>query len=105
VELDILNFILTPVVGYAAVGGVIGFASGYALKKGAKFAVLLLGLGFILLEYLQLKGAVTIDYDSLRALGMSLLGKLSEIQHMLVSVGIPIGASFIAGFSLGLYKG
>lgn len=104
-ELDILNFVLTPVVRDAAVGGVIGFTSGYALKKAAKFTVLLLGLVFILLEYLQLKGAVTIDYDSLRALGMSLLGKLSEIQLMLVSVGIPVGASFVAGFSLGLYKG
>ena len=100
-----MTVLLTPAVGDAAIGGVVGFASGFALKKVTKLVVILSGLCVLLLQYLQVTGVVNIDYEALQGLGQRLLGKISEANQLLVGLSIPIGASFAAGFTLGLYKG
>lgn len=98
---------MTPVVSELAVGGVGGFVVGYALKKVAKMVAIALGLGFVALQYLVYKGLITVDYDLLRKTVMNLMGETTGFQSLVadLAIRIPFGASFIAGFCLGLKKG
>lgn len=102
-----LSNILTPMAGEIGIGGVGGFVVGYAFKKVAKMVALALGLGFVALQYLAYKGVIIIDYTSLREWVLNMMGQSAEYQSIIIDiiVHIPFGASFAAGFYLGLKKG
>jgi uncharacterized membrane protein (Fun14 family) len=99
--------LLTPIIGEVGIGGVGGFVVGYALKKLAKLLVILLALGFIVLEYLAYIGVISIDYTALYNWALGLTGQASGLWGIVTTLvaHIPFGASFAAGFFVGLKMG
>ena len=99
--------IITPLIGELGIGGIGGFLVGWALKKVAKLVAIIIGLGFLGLQYLSYKGIITIDYSALVKIANDLVGKASGAQGLLTDliVHLPFGAAFIGGLYLGLQKG
>ena len=98
--------IFTPVAGEVGIGAVGGFLVGYALKKIAKILAVILGLGFLLLQYLAYKGIIVINYDALQDWVLHLLGLTEGTQSVLVDAlsHVPFGASFAFGLYMGFKK-
>lgn len=88
-------------------GGVGGFLVGYTMKKIAKLIALVLGIGFLGLQYLAYEGFITIDYSALQTWASNLIGETSGMQTWVTDfiVHIPFGAAFVGGFYIGLKKG
>ena len=88
-------------------GGIGGFLVGYALKKIAKLVALVVGLGFVGLQYLVYKGFITIDYSAMQSWAANLVGEASGAQTWVTDfvAHIPFGAAFAGGIYLGLKKG
>ncbi|ORZ24339.1 FUN14 family-domain-containing protein [Absidia repens] len=49
--------------GELSFGIVLGFCSGYLIKKVGKFFALMVGAGFMFLQYLSLNGYITVHWD------------------------------------------
>ena len=98
---------VSPLVAEIGIGGIGGFIVGYALKKIAKILVVLLGLGFLILQYLAYQGIININYSALTDWAKGLVGQASGFQGVLVALiaHIPFGATFAVGFALGLKMG
>jgi len=98
---------VSPLVAEIGIGGIGGFIVGYALKKIAKILVVLLGLGFLILQYLAYQGIININYSALTDWAEGLVGQASGLQGVLVVLiaHIPFGATFAVGFALGLKMG
>jgi len=99
--------LLTPIIGEVGIGGVGGFVVGYALKKLAKLVVLILGMGFVLLEYLAYLGIISINFTALQNWAEGLIAPAGALGGFLVQflANLPFGASFGLGFYVGLKKG
>ena len=99
--------ILTPMISELGIGGVGGFVVGYALKKLARIVALLLGVGFVALQYLSYKGFIIINYEAMKDWVLNLTGQTAGLQSLMTDliIHIPFGASFGLGFYLGLKKG
>jgi len=99
--------ILTPIIWEVGIGGIGGFVVGYALKKLAKLVVLILGLGFILLEYLAYLGIISINFAALQEWASGLVAPAGALSGFLIQflANLPFGASFALGFYAGLKKG
>ena len=61
-EMDSMIQAAGPFVGQFALGGVLGFAAGFAIKKVGKIVVIIVGLAFILLQVLAYYGIIEIDW-------------------------------------------
>ncbi|RLE80207.1 MAG: hypothetical protein DRJ52_06895 [Thermoprotei archaeon] len=91
-----------------SVGGLLGFATGYAVKKIAKLAILVLGIFTAILLYLEYSGVITINYAKLTEIMYNMWQVVSaKAQGMqsYVASHIPFAASFIPGFIIGFKKG
>ncbi|MGQ9679586.1 MAG: FUN14 domain-containing protein [Candidatus Bathyarchaeia archaeon] len=99
--------ILTPIAAEMSIGGIGGFVVGYALKKIAKLLVVLLGIGFLILEYFAYKGIISVDYSALTEWAKRFMGDASWIQAVVVEIvaHLPFGLTFFTGFLLGLKMG
>ncbi|AFU58253.1 FUN14 superfamily-containing protein [Candidatus Nitrososphaera gargensis Ga9.2] len=97
-------------------GGIAGFLIGYAIKKAIKIMMIIVGLFFAALAYLNYQGIVTINWDKLSAsasgvtsgLGNAtgqIAGVSDQIAPTLINFGIPLTGSFAAAFVLGFMKG
>ena len=102
---DLPTLLSIPAIRSMAVGGSLGYASGYALKKVGKILLISLGSLLALLQYLQWEGVVTINYRALESLLSSLLPRALELQDILLGASNLLGIGFASGFALGLYKG
>ncbi len=98
---------LTPIIAQLGVGGVGGLCVGYALKKIAKITAVIIGVGFLVLQYLAYEGIITIDYGALKDWALGLTGQASGLMGVLTSIlaNLPFASSFIVGFVLGFKKG
>ena len=89
-------------------GLVSGWAVGYALKKVALLAALLLGLSFILVQLMVVNRFVTVDWkavaDSFGHASRSLSGPNASWWKLLVN-NFPYAGSFGVGFFMGFKKG
>jgi len=94
-----------PAVRSTAIGGVIGYASGYALKKVGRIILISLGSLLVALQYLQWEGIITINYRALEGFLSSLLSRAMELQSIILGASNLLGFGFASGFALGLYKG
>ena len=95
--------VLNPLLFQLGSGAVAGFVVGYALKKIAKVLLVLLGLAFVALQYLQYTGFIEIRYDKI----LQSVQTLTEgfTLPAFLTANIPLTGSFIMGFGLGLKKG
>ncbi len=103
--IDIPTLLSNPAVKSTAIGGVMGYASGYALKKVGRILLLSLGSLFMILQYLQWEGVIIINYRALESFLSSLLSRAVELQDVILGASNLLGFGFASGFALGLYKG
>lgn len=103
--IDLPTLLSNPAVKSTAIGGVVGYASGYALKKVGRIILLSLGSLLMILQYLQWEGVITINYRALESLLSSLLSRAVELQDVILRASNLLGFGFASGFALGLYKG
>jgi uncharacterized membrane protein (Fun14 family) len=102
-----LNSAGFPLVG----GGLLGFATGFAIKKIMKLAFIGLGLLALVLGFLEYKRWISVNWtvaeNQSSAIMLHVANKITIVtQHM--NHEIPIGVSvlgFMPGLALGLYKG
>ncbi len=102
-----MSELITPLATQLGIGGVAGFCVGYAMKKVAKLAALILGFAFIGLQYLAYKGIIAIDYTALKSWASSLIGQAGEAQGFIIDLfaNLPFGTGLAGGLLLGLKKG
>ncbi|GGJ48057.1 FUN14 domain-containing protein [Deinococcus roseus] len=75
-----------------------GYASALSLKTISKLAAILLGVIFLMLQWLSWVGVLTINWEKIRdALGMVSAQQLVNTQNLLTA-GLPDTASFLLGF-------
>ncbi|MGQ9735779.1 MAG: FUN14 domain-containing protein [Thermaceae bacterium] len=101
---------LSPYIGQLTFGGLAGFATGYALKKIGRLLAVGLGLLFIALQLLAQAGYVQVDWIRIQKdvdplLKDEGLRSLWDRTLSLLTHNLPFGASFVAGFVLGLKAG
>ena len=97
-------------------GGIAGFLIGYAVKKAIKIMMIIIGLFFAALAYLNYQGILTINWEKLGStatgattgLGNAtgqIAGISDQVTPTLINFGIPLTGSFAAAFVLGFIKG
>jgi uncharacterized membrane protein (Fun14 family) len=109
-----LGFMLTTV----STGGVSGFLIGYAIKKGIKIILGIAGLFLGALAYLNYKGLVSVDWESIASVTNKAISEFSlgtanyassvmdsQVVPTMMNFGVPLTGSFAAGFILGCLKG
>ena len=103
-DLNLMNINLNGIVGDMGVGGVVGFITGYALKKFIKLLLALIGVYVLSLFWLQQKGVVTINTNALFNLTESTANQTLSLADKVMSI-LPGGGAFVVGFYLGFHKG
>lgn len=97
-----IKFVLMTLGG----GGLAGWAVGFTLKKVAKLAALVLGIGFISMQYLAFNRYITIDWERIKTtvpndrLEQSASGLVSTLTY-----NLPFAGSFAVGLWMGFRKG
>ena len=102
-----MSELITPLVTQLGIGGIAGFCVGYAVKKVAKLAAVLLGVAFIGLQYLAYKGIIAIDFTALKSWASSLIGQAGEAEGFIIDLfaNLPFGTGLAGGLLIGLRKG
>ena len=96
-----------PLVG----GGLLGFATGFAIKKIMKLAFIILGLFALALGYLEYQKIISVNWVTLenqtQSIMTSAIHKLSVVtQNMGHEIPIGLGViGFMPGLALGILKG
>ncbi|RMF31963.1 MAG: hypothetical protein D6752_01065 [Candidatus Nitrosothermus koennekii] len=96
-----------------AIGGIVGFFMGFAIKKITKIAIFALGFFFLILVYLEYQGFISINYDKITETIQNVEGDVINPDNITNALpflqpfflNIPSMAGFGAGFVLGLKKG
>ena len=108
------GFMLTSISS----GGIAGFLIGYAVKKGIKIVLGIAGLFLVGLAYLNYKGLVSVDWQSITSMSNKAIAEFSansagyassifdsQVAPTMMNFGVPLTGSFAAGFILGCLKG
>ena len=97
----------TPFVG----GCLLGFATGFAIRKIMKLAFIGLGLLALVLAFLEYKHWILVNWtvagNQSSAIITNVANKIATVtQHMNHEIPIGVGVlGFMPGIALGLYKG
>jgi uncharacterized membrane protein (Fun14 family) len=98
-----MNEVLIPIIFQICVGGILGFFSGYAIRKITKIVAVLICLGALFLIYLGYTGTISINYNELARMFENLIGPVSQVSFFLTTViaHLPFAWSFITGVAIG----
>ena len=101
---------IAPYLGQISFGALAGFATGYALKKIGRTAIVIFGLLFIAIQLLAYTGVVRVDWLRIQQFADPLLSKnsLQGFFNGLIGIltnNVPFAGAFIPGFLLGLRYG
>jgi uncharacterized membrane protein (Fun14 family) len=108
---------LAPFAGTVGGGFLIGFVTGYAIKKVIKLAAIIAGLFIAALAYLEYQRILSEDWRKIQAVSQNGIDWFADaLTHIsstigdshsgtLSNVGIPLVSSVSAGFVLGLFRG
>ncbi len=101
---------LAPYLGQISFGALAGFATGYALKKIGRVALVIFGLLFIAVQLLAYYGVVQVDWLRIQSYADPLLKResLQGFFNSLVAIltnNVPFAGAFVPGFVLGLRFG
>ncbi|MGC2570189.1 MAG: FUN14 domain-containing protein [Candidatus Nitrosopolaris sp.] len=97
----------TPLVG----GGLLGFATGFAIKKITKLVVIGLGLLMLILGFLEYKHWILVNWTVVQNQSNIIMTHVTNritavTQHMNHEIPISVGVlGFMPGLVLGFYKG
>ncbi|MCE4615078.1 MAG: hypothetical protein F7B60_06090 [Desulfurococcales archaeon] len=96
-------------LAFQAGGGfILGFATGFAVKKVMKLLLIILGLFTLGLLYLANQGIISVNYDALKDKIEGAAGHIAGAgvsMKTYVIMNIPFAASFLAGFAAGFKIG
>ncbi len=101
---------IAPYLGQISFGVLAGFATGYALKKIGRTAIVIFGLLFIAIQLLAYTGVVRVDWLRIQQYADPLLSK-NSLQGFfngltgILTNNVPFAGAFIPGFLLGLRAG
>lgn len=108
---DSLSTQVTTLAAQVGLGGVAGFAVGYAVRTAVmlvvKIAAFFFGLLMLFLGYLSSLGLVDVNYSGLQrglTQGASALIRSFADLVAFIPVALPLGGSFIAGLYIGLRR-
>jgi uncharacterized membrane protein (Fun14 family) len=108
---------LAPLAGTVGGGFLIGFVTGYAIKKVIKLVAVIVGLFFAVLAYLEYQRILNVDWHKVQAISQNgidwVAGAIRDVSSTiyashpatLSNIGIPLASSVSAGFVLGLARG
>ncbi|MFY9797098.1 MAG: FUN14 domain-containing protein [Candidatus Nitrosopolaris sp.] len=108
---------LAPLAGTVGGGFLIGFITGYAIKKVIKLSAVIFGLFFAALVYLEYQRIINVDWHKVQAVSQNgidwVADALTQVSNTigvshpgtLSNIGIPLVSSVSAGFALGLARG
>ncbi|WP_457752121.1 FUN14 domain-containing protein [Thermococcus sp.] len=99
-----MEFNLNAMFGDMGVGAVVGFITGFALKKLMKLAMALIGAYLLSLFWLQQKGVITINTDKLFNLAAGWSSEILTLGQKIMGI-LPGTTAFLAGFYIGFRKG
>ena len=99
-----MEFDVSAMMGDMGVGAVVGFVTGYAVKKVMKLALALIGAYLVSLLWLEQKGVLIIDKDKLFNLVGGWTHEIMTAGQKFVAL-LPGTAAFVGGFALGFHKG
>ena len=99
-----------PGIEQLGFGALAGACAGYAAKKAARVAAILIGIMFILLQFLAYKHFVAINWGAVEhaARGVTESGAPHSAWSgfwRVLTHNLPFGAAFAAGFWVGFKKG
>lgn len=114
-SVDVHDVIKGGIPGEIGYGFLMGYTSGFTVKKVSKIFAFLVGAGFICMQTLSYNGFVTVNYDKMEREAEKMLdfnkdGK-TDAQDMLLAYGqmekvlgynMPSGGGFAAGLVMGL---
>ena len=120
---------ITPLLGTVGFGGIAGFLVGFALKKIMKILVIIAGVFFAAVMFLQSQGLLNINWDKLQTVSEPMISILTNnvtsttggiglqtIQPInsslsflpaaiTANMGLPLTGSAAMGFAIGMMKG
>ena len=97
-----IRFILMTLGG----GGLAGWAVGFTLKKFAKLAALILGIGFISIQALAFHKFIVIDWERIKtAVPDQTIENSAGNMMSVITYNLPFAGSFLVGFWMGFRKG
>ena len=99
-----MNLEFGGIMGDMGIGAIVGFITGYALKKFIKIVLTLVGVYLLSLFWLQQKGVITINTNALFNLAESATTSTLTLADKVVGI-LPGTGAFVAGFYLGFRKG
>ena len=87
-------------------GGLLGVATGYAVKAVGRVALIVIGLSFLLVQLLSHYGVITVDWLRLQSLTEPWFREGREgfgtwVSRVLLA-NVPFAGAFVVGFLLGL---
>lgn len=99
-----------PLLSQLGVGGIAGFSVGYAVTKVGKGFALLLGLVFVVVQWLAFQGFLTVHWSEVEARLDPLLGSdsLAELWRGLLAVlthNVLFAGAFVPALLLGMRRG
>ena len=108
---------LAPFAGTVGGGFLVGFITGYAIKKVIKLAAVIVSLFIAVLAYLEYQRILSVNWHKVEAVSQNGIDWVADAStHVsstigashtgtLSNVGIPLVSSVSAGFVLGLTRG
>ena len=90
-----------------AIGGLVGFLIGFALKKVTKIALVLAGIFFITLAYLEYNQFITVNYEQFEVAINGMLQKAGAnfVLPSFLAMNLPLLVSFGGALAFGFKKG
>jgi len=90
-----------------AIGGIVGFLIGFALKKVTKIALVLAGIFFVTLAYLEYNQFIIVNYEQFELAINDLLQKVGVNFTLpgFLTMNLPLLVSFGGALAFGFKKG
>jgi uncharacterized membrane protein (Fun14 family) len=107
---------LAPLAGTIGGGFILGFVTGYAIKKVIKLAAIIVGLFIAALAYLEYQRILNVDWHNVQAISQNGIDWVADaLTHdsstigashpgTISNIGIPLVSSVSVGFVLGLAR-
>jgi uncharacterized membrane protein (Fun14 family) len=93
-------------------GTVVGIIIGYAVKKVLRIGLIILGIFFAGLAYLQFQGILNVDWDKIELVSKNTImtvmdsdGSGNTANSIFSNFGLPLTGSIAVGFAVGFMKG
>ena len=108
---------MAPFAGTVGAGFLVGFITGYAIKKVIKFAAVIVGLFIAALAYVEYQRILSVDWHNIQSISQSAIDWVADaLTHIpgtigtshpatLSNQGILLASSISAGFAVGLVRG